>query len=144
MHRAALQSLSAARLPVSRLDRARAPAELSADIVEAWKGMETSLRALLGGSMLSGAALIHEVRQRQMLTFGQANALAEFCAVSSRCADASYRPSDADVNTAREGFDKFEESLRMAEGAPAHIPQGEAMSTQGLRLSPLGTPRPVP
>ena len=144
MHRKALESLSAVRPSVSRLDRSRAPAELSADLVEAWSGTETSLRALLGGSMLGGAALIHEARQRQMLTFDQANALAAFCAVAGRCANPSYRPSDNDINSTREGFDQFESSLQMAEGAPAHTSPGEAMSTKGLRLSPLGTPRPVP
>lgn len=144
MHRKALESLSAARPSMSRLDRARSPVELSADITEAWTATETALRALLGGSMTSGAALIHEARQRHFLTFDQANALAAFSAVSSRCADKTYRPSDTDINVVREGFDQFESSLRMAEGAPAHITPGEAMSTKGLRLSPLGTPRPVP
>jgi tetratricopeptide (TPR) repeat protein len=144
MHRNALESLSAARPILSRLDRSRSPQELSADIVEAWKGTETALRALLDGSMTSGAALIHEARQRQFLTFDQANALAAFAAVSGRCADAAYRPTDNDLNAVREGFDQFDSSLQMAEGAPSHIAPGEAMSTKGLRLSPLGTPRPVP
>ena len=144
MHREALKALSAVRPPMSRIDRARSPEELSADIVEAWKGMETSLRALIGGSMTGGPALIHEARQRHMLTLGQANALAAFHAVSLRCADRAYRPSDEDLNAAREGFDQFESSLQMAEGAPGHVTPGEAMSTRGLRLSPLGTPRPVP
>ena len=144
MHREALKALSAVRPPISRLDRARPPAELSADVVEAWAGTESSLRALLGGSMVSGAALIHEARQRHMLTLDQANALAAFCAVAVRCAEPVYHPSDDDINVVREGFDQFERSLQMAEGAPAHVSPGEAMSTRGLRLSPLGTPRPVP
>jgi len=93
---------------------------------------------------MGGSALIREARQRQMLTFDQANALAAFSAVSVRCADGAYSPSDDDLNAVREGFDQFESSLTMAEGAPPQVSQGEAMSTKGLRLSPLGTPRPVP
>ena len=129
---------------MSRLDRSRAPEQLSADIREAWMGTETALRALLDGSMTSGAALIHEARQRQFLTFDQANALAAFGAVVTQCGDPAYRPTDNDLNLVRHGFDRFESSLQMAEGAPSHITPGEAMSTRGLRLSPLGTPRPVP
>jgi hypothetical protein len=136
--------LSAVRPSMSRLDRARPPKELSADIVEAWTGTETALRALLGGSMASGAALIHEARQRHYLTFDQANALAAFSVVSQRCADAAFQPSDTDLNVVREGFDQFHSSLQMAEGRPSNLTPGEAMSTKGLRLSPLGTPRPVP
>ncbi len=144
MHKKALEALSAVRPPISRLDRSRSPGELSADIAEAWKGTETALRALVGGSVTSGAALIHEARHRHFLTLDQANALAAFNAVSQRCADTSYHPSGTDINAAREGFDQFESSLQMAEGAPEHTVPGEAMSTRGLRLSPLGTPRPVP
>lgn len=128
---------------MSRLDRSRPPEELSADIIEAWRGTETSLRALLGGSMASGPALIHDARQRHLLTFDQANALASFNGVAARCADPSYQPSDHDLNEVREGFDEFESSLSMVEGALKMTP-GEAMSTKGLRASPLGTPRPVP
>ncbi len=144
MHKKALEVLSAVRPSMSRLDRARAPGELSADIAEAWKGTETALRALLAGSMAGGSALIHEARQRHFLTFDQANALAAFNAVSQRCADASFQPSDNDLNVVREGFDQFHSSLEMAEGKPSYTVPGEAMSTKGLRLSPLGTPRPVP
>jgi tetratricopeptide (TPR) repeat protein len=143
MHRKALEALSAVRPPMSRLDRSREPAKLSADIVEAWRGTEVAIRALLGGSMLSGSALIHDARQRHLLTFEQANALAGFAAAAGRCSDAGYAPSDNDLNEVREGFDEFESSLSMVESALKMTP-GEAMSTKGLRASPLGTPRPVP
>ena len=144
MHKKALEALSAVRPPISRLDRSRNQRELAADIIEAWRGTETSLRALLGGSMNGGAALIHEARQRHFLTLDQANALAAFSAVGARCADPGYQPTDNDINSAREGFDQYESSLKMAEGAVAHVTPGDSMSTRGLRLSPLGTPRPVP
>jgi tetratricopeptide (TPR) repeat protein len=142
VHRQALAALAAIRPAIARLDRSRGASERSADIAEAWGGVETALRALLGGSPVGGQQLIREARQRQLLTFDQANALAEFNAVRERAMDAAYQPSDTDINAVRDGFVKFESSLSRA--GPAGSPvQGEAMSTKGLRVTPLGTPRPV-
>jgi len=98
----------------------------------------------MGSSPLSGQSLIREARQRQLLTFDQANALAQFNSARERAADAGYFPSDIDINAARDGFLKLEASLQ-AQPLNDHTPvQGEAMSTKGLRVTPLGTPRPVP
>jgi len=114
------------------------------DLQSAWTGVESALRALLGGSPLSGQPLIREARQRQLLTLDQANALAQFNSARERTADAGYFPSDIDINAARDGFVRLEASLE-APAANNHTPvQGEAMSTKGLRVTPLGTPRPVP
>lgn len=146
MNRQALAALDAARPAIARLDRSRHAEELAADIIEAWAGIETALRAVLGGTPLSGQALIREARNRHMITLDQANALAEFQAARERAQDTRYHPSDADINAAREGFLKIEASLMTPEPAgdePTATP-GEAMSTKGLRLSPLGTPQPVP
>lgn len=143
MNRQALAALDAARPAIARLDRSRHPEELAADLIEAWNGVETALRALLGGSATGGQQLIREARQRHLITFEQANALAEFGAARDRSQNTSYHPTDADIDAAREGFLKLEASLM---GPPvADTPEpGEAMSTKGLRLSPLGTPMPVP
>src|SRR5687768_4794829 len=144
MQRQALAALDAARPAIARLDRSRHAEELAADLIEAWSGVETSLRSMLGGSPLAGQALIREARQRQLITLDQANALAEFQAARERSQHTSYHPTDADINAAREGFLKLEASL-MTPPADKPTPQpGEAMSTKGLRLSPLGTPQPVP
>lgn len=145
MNRQALAALDAARPAIARLDRSRHAEELAADLIEAWVGVETALRALLGGSALSGQALIRDTRGRQLISFDQANALAEFQAARERAQDTSYHPTDADINAAREGFLKLEASLMMPE--PSETPvttPGESMSTKGLRVTPLGTPQPVP
>lgn len=139
-----MAALAAARPALSHLDRSRTAEELSAGITQAWQGAETALRALLGGSMMSGVPLIHEARGKHMLSFEQANALAAFQGASARCLERGYSPSDADISVARVGFEQFEAALQGA-AAPAHEPSpGEAMSTKGLRHSPLGEPRPVP
>lgn len=144
MNRQALAALDAARPAIARLDRSRNGEELSADLIEAWTGVETALRALLGGTAMSGQQLIREARTKHLITFEQANALAEFGAARERADSASYLPTDADINAAREGFLKLESSL-MGPPVTAATPEpGEAMSTKGLRLSPLGTPMPVP
>ena len=145
MNRQALAALDTARPAIARLDRSRHAEELAADLIEAWAGVETALRALLGGSPLAGQALIREARGRQLISFEQANALAEFQAARERAQDTAYHPTDADINAAREGFLKLEASLMMPPAAdlPLATP-GESMSTKGLRTTPLGTPQPVP
>lgn len=144
MNRQALSALDTARPAIARLDRSRHAEELAADLIEAWSGVETALRALLGGSPLEGQALIREARARQLISFEQANALAEFHAARARAQETTYHPTDSDINAAREGFLKLEASLMTPDTpGPAATP-GESMSTKGLRLSPLGTPQPVP
>lgn len=144
MNRQALAALDAARPAIARLDRSRHAEELAADLIEAWSGVETALRALLGGSPLGGQQLIRETRGRQLITFEQANALAEFQAARERAQSTAYHPSDADINAAREGFLKLEASLMMPEASEPIVTPGESMSTKGLRVTPLGTPQPVP
>ena len=141
--RHAQAALDAARPAIARLDRSRHAEELAADLIEAWAGVETAIRSLLGGTPLGGVALIREARQRQLLTLDQANALAEFQAARERSQDTSYHPTDADINAAREGFLKLEASLMTPPATSAQATPGEAMSTKGLRTTPLGTPQPV-
>lgn len=144
MNRQALAALDAARPAIARLDRSRHGEELAADLIEAWSGVETALRSLLGGSPLGGQQLIREARQRQLITFEQANALAEFQAARERSQDTAYQPTDNDINAAREGFLKLEASLMSPADEPAARIPGESMSTKGLRTSPLAGAEPVP
>jgi len=145
MNRHALAALDAARPAIARLDRSRHAEELAADLIEAWSGVETALRSLLGGTPLGGQQLIREARQRQLISFDQANALAEFQAARERSQDTSYHPSDADINAAREGFLKLEASLMSSPAEDAKSPSpGQAMSTKGLRTSPISGPAAVP
>jgi hypothetical protein len=138
MNRQALAALDSARPSIARLDRSRHPEELAADLIEAWGAVETALRSLIGGSAMSGQTLIREARQRQLISFDQANALAAFQAARERAQDTTYKPSEQDINAAREGFLKLEASM-MAPPSTEPVPAtpGEAMSTKGLRHSPL-------
>ncbi|MGH7679933.1 MAG: tetratricopeptide repeat protein [Gemmatimonadaceae bacterium] len=145
MNRQALAALDAARPSIARLDRSRHSEELAADIIEAWGAVETAMRALIGGSPMAGQTLIREARQRQLITLDQAHALAEFHASRERVQETSYSPTENDINAAREGFLKLEASLMAPPPSdlPAQAP-GEAMSTKGLRMSPLGEAQAVP
>jgi len=109
--RAALAALDSARPVVARLDVGRNPEDLAADIIDAWKSTETALRALVGGSTLSGQALITDLRARQFLSLDQTHAMLAFLAARDRVQQTSYRPSAMDVAAAREGFQKLEIGL---------------------------------
>ena len=144
MNRQAQAALDAARPTIARLDRSRHAEELAADLIESWNGVEMALRSLLGGTPLGGQQLIREARQRQLLSFEQANALAEFHAARDRAQDTTYRPTDHDITAAREGFLKLEASLSAPSDSAAFSMPGESMSTKGLRTSPLAGAEPVP
>ena len=116
--RAALASLDQARPAIGRLDLARDPEDLAADIIEGWQAAETSLRALLGSASLSGQPLIREVRQRELLTLDQAHALVEFSAAHERAQRTDYRPTNADIGAARTGYQQLEAALRQERSAP--------------------------
>jgi tetratricopeptide (TPR) repeat protein len=141
MDRNALAALDSARPAIARLDRSRTGEELATDLGQAWAAVETALRSMLGGTPMSGQALIRAAREKQLITFDQANALAEFNASKERAGNPNYHVSDADINAAREGFLKLEASLM---GPPADTPTpGESLSSRGLRASIPGAPVPV-
>jgi len=62
----ALAALKSVEPIALRLDGSRSAEDRAADILELWQGTETSLRALMGGSQLSGQGLIRELRQREL------------------------------------------------------------------------------
>ena len=141
--RSALAALDSARPAIARLDQSRHFEELAADLIESWSAVETALRSLVGGTTLGGQALIREARQRQLLTFEQANALAEFHAASERAQRTDYEPTSGDLDAARNAFLKFESGLMSANVAAA-APSPVVLSTEGMRASPLGAPETVP
>jgi len=110
-HRSAIGALDTARPLIARLDIARDPEDIAADIIDGWASAETALRSMVGGSSLSGQALVRELRQRELLSLDQAHALLEFLAARDRVQRTEYRPASADVAAAREGFQKLEERL---------------------------------
>ena len=121
--RAALDAIHSARPIIARLSMARDSEDLAADLIEAWTATETGLRSLIGGSSLTGQALIRELRQRHFLSLDQANALAEFYAARERASRVDYAPTEGDVNASRDAFVKLEAGL-MGDATTAATPSG--------------------
>jgi tetratricopeptide (TPR) repeat protein len=109
--RQARAALDAARPAVERLDATRGAEDLAADLIDIWGAVESALRSLVGTTILAGQPLIREARQRQLITFDSANAIAEFQAVNDRVHDTSYRPTGVDINAARTAFLKLDTAL---------------------------------
>ncbi len=118
----ALAALRAVEPIAVRLDRSREPEDRAADILELWQGTETALRALMGGSALSGQGLIRELRQRELISLGQAYALLEFLGARDRSNRTTYRATDNDVVVAREGYRQLEGGLAVAASEPTAPP----------------------
>ncbi|HUF25604.1 MAG TPA: tetratricopeptide repeat protein [Gemmatimonadaceae bacterium] len=112
--RAALSALDAVRLKANRLDPARNTEENAADIIDAWAGIETALRSLLGGSTLAGQGLIHEARQRQMIGFELGNQLAAALVVRDKVQRTDYTPSSSDIVTVRDAYRALQDALMSA------------------------------
>ena len=106
----------------ARLDRSREGEDRAADILELWQGTETALRALMGGSSLTGQGLIRELRQKELISLGQAYALLEFLGARDRANRTSYKATDNDVVVAREGFRQLEAGLSSAVSQPTAPP----------------------
>ncbi len=147
--RAALDAVNAARPIVARLDVGRHSEDLAADLIESWSTIEAGLRSLVGGSALTGQALIRELRQRQLLSLEQGNALAEFHAARERAARTDYKPTAADVAAARDAFLKLEVGLlndsprSSAPSGPPMSPYAPGGSTSPYAPRPAGSPPPV-
>ena len=139
--RAALAALDQARPAIGRLDLSRDPEDVAADIIEGWQAAETALRALIGSASLSGQPLIREVRQRELLTLDQAHALIEFSAAHDRAQRTEYRPTSADVNGTRTGFQQLEAALKQERQAPPPAPVAAAASSTA---APAAVPAAFP
>jgi tetratricopeptide (TPR) repeat protein len=140
--RSAVASLDTARPVVARLDPARHPDDVAADLIEAWSAVETALRSLLGGSGLAGQALVSEVRQRGMLDYGHAHSLLGFLAARDRASRTDYQPTEMDVDAARSGFQAIEAALGLGIGADTATYQ--AVRPNGTPVTGLGAPPPMP
>jgi len=142
--RTASAALDAARPLVARLDVSRDPEDVAADLLDAWSSCETALRAYMGGSGLSGQALVRELRQREMLSLEQAHAVLEFLSARDRANRPSYRPTSADVSAAREGFARLEEALGGPTPAAYAAQAGFGATAAGGYGPPRGAAAPVP
>jgi len=138
--RAALAALDQARPAIGRLDLARDPEDLAADIIEGWQAAETSLRSLIGSASLSGQPLIREVRQRELLTLDQAHALVEFSAAHERAQRTDYRPSTTDIGAARTGYQQLEAALRQERATPLPPVTGATASAPAPLAPAVETP----
>lgn len=127
--RSARAALDAARPAVARLDATRGGEDLAADLIEIWGAMESALRVLVGSSALTGQPLIREARQRQLINFETANALAECEAVHMRLQDTSYRPAEGDVAASRNAYLKLDAAL------------SDASDIADITVSPRPAPR---
>ena len=135
--RSALAALDAARPVVARLDGSRHPEDLAADIIESWSAVETALRSLVGGTSLSGQALVREARSRQLLTLEQANSLVQFHAARDRASQTDYKPNANDAMAARSGFLSLESGLMSALN-PAPLPAAAAATYAPTAPMPSG------
>ncbi len=148
--RSALASLDATRAGVERLDDARHPEENAADLIDAWKGAQETLRGALGLTTLAGNGLIREARQREVLTLDQAHALVAFGAAAERAHEATYAPTAGDLEAVRAGFHVLEAALRGAPPGPvsplseSDTPTPESVPSEGANASAHEVPAPVP
>lgn len=115
---AALAALNAARPIYARLNQVGSAEDVAADIIDLWEAAGEAMRALLGGSSLSGQALVRELRQRNGLSHQEANAVVSFLDARSRMDDPKYRPTGDDIAVSRAGFDQLEQAIQ-ATGRPA-------------------------
>ncbi len=139
--RAALDAIRSARPIIARMSMSRHKEDLAADIIEAWSTVETGLRSLVGGSTLSGQALIREARQRQFLNFEQANALAEFNAARDRAGSTDYAPTEGDIAAAQSGYERLESGLSVD---PLAAPAVGGMPAAAIAIEPVGVAPGVP
>jgi cytochrome c-type biogenesis protein CcmH/NrfG len=137
----AIAALNAVRPIAARLDRSRDGEDRAADILELWEGTETALRALMGGSSLGGQALIRELRQRELISLGQAYALLEFLGARDRANRTSYKSTPSDVDAAREGFRQLDTGLSQGtiDGTSAAAASA-ATTTARATATPVPTP----
>ncbi len=139
--RNARTALDAVRPAAVRLDMGHGAEDLAADLIDVWSAMESALRSLVGSTVLSGQALIREARQRQLIDFDQANALAEFQAVHDRVQDTTYRPNAGDVIAARMAFDKLDVAL--STDPVVEAPRPSVVETGAPAAQPVVVPPPA-
>lgn len=110
--RAARTALDAARSSVEDLDRAASPEDAAACIIEAWSSIEQGLQALAGTRALVGQPLLRELRQRELLSLGEAHTLVDLGALAERVRAVDYAPTTRDRELTHAGLD---EALRVVE-----------------------------
>lgn len=127
-----MAALAPARPLVARVDISQNSEEIAADLLDIWNAVEVAMRALLGGSALGGQPLVQELRQRNIISIEQAHALLDFLAARDRVKRTEYRPTNADIDAARDAYNKLDQGLRT-----------EAASAGGTATAATAAPAPV-
>lgn len=143
--RAARAALDTARASLQQLDRTSNPEDVAATLIEAWDGAEASLKALAGTSALSGQPLLRELRQRDLLSLGEAHALIDFGALADRARTPSYVPTQHDRDTATAALEELGRVVDRAGPAasrPAPPPPGAAPAEAPVASVAGAAPRP--
>jgi tetratricopeptide (TPR) repeat protein len=150
----ALAALNGVRPVLAHFDNPRSAEDLAADIIDLWTGVESSLRALVGGSSLGGQALIRAARQSELISLEQAHSLLEFLAARDRSNRTTYIPTQADGEAAVDGFKALESALtgdaparRATPSSPlqaAYTPRQTQQPVSPYAPPPPGGHRPPP
>ncbi|MDQ3673229.1 MAG: tetratricopeptide repeat protein [Gemmatimonadota bacterium] len=143
----ALTALNGVRPVLTHFETPRGAEDLAADIIDLWTGVESSLRALAGGSSLGGQALIRAARQGELISLEQAHSLLEFLAARDRANRTTYIPTQADGEAAVEGFRALESALTgsapVARATPTSPLQAAFTPRQSQQpVSPYAPPPP--
>jgi len=135
----ALAALNGVRPVLTHFETPRGAEDLAADIIDLWTGVESSLRALVGGSSLGGQALIRAARQSELISLEQAHSLLEFLAARDRANRTTYIPTQADGEAAVEGFRALESALT----GDAPVRRATPSSPLQAAYTPRQTQQPV-
>lgn len=135
----ALAALNGVRPVLTHFETPRGAEDLAADIIDLWTGVESALRALVGGSSLGGQALIRAARQSELISLEQAHSLLEFLAARDRANRTMYIPTQPDGEAAVEGFRALESALT----GNAPVPRATPSSPLQAAHTPRQTQQPV-
>ena len=143
---AALTALNGVRPVLTHFETPRGGEDLAADIIDLWTGVESALRAYVGGSTLGGQQLIRAARQAEQITLEQAHSLLEFLAARDRSNRTTYLPTQADGEAAIEGFRALESALTgsapVRRATPTSPLQAAYNPTRAQPSSPYAPPPP--
>jgi cytochrome c-type biogenesis protein CcmH/NrfG len=123
-----------------RLDQIRTPEDAAADIIDLWDAVQLAMRAMLGGSILSGQSLIRELRQRNTIGLNHANTLASFWDARTRVDSVSYKPTLTDVGYARSGYNALSKVLEES----THDTSATLQQDQDAGAPPIVADMPMP
>jgi tetratricopeptide (TPR) repeat protein len=138
--RAARLALDTAQPAFDRLGRANDPAEIAEALIEAWGHTEQALQSVAGTVALAGQGLVHELRQRSLLTLAEAHALIDFQAAVDRVRRVDYTATAADARAARDGHDRVLELIERGGPPAAGAERTRAAKSEDAAPAPAALP----